>query len=296
MSTVYYGDGTQPTPVKGALAAVNIESSTDATPIVIQTFSAHGFTNGSGNPTDTVEIEGHLVNTNANGVWQITVIDATHYALDGSTGTGAGAGGATGYAHNYSIAPAQTLLSDGDLAGASGLNPPVENLTNVVPFIYRRLGKYRLYDIYQTSSGLPVSQFANVSIAAPGPAEFVGGSDLLGFHASPAFAPVAQVNDILEARVSFSLSWTSGGGLNLLMGLGMDYSTGLVIDQGSVQGQNTAYASLAEHGINLIGWWKATAAVTFDLSIVAGYTGISGTNGLICLTPLRVVVHHYRPN
>lgn len=70
---------------------IAITSSTDATPISINTTVAHGLTTG-----DTDIITGHTVNTNANGTWTVTVTDANNYTLNGSAGTGGGAGGATG--------------------------------------------------------------------------------------------------------------------------------------------------------------------------------------------------------
>lgn len=69
---------------------LNISSSTNATPIVV-TVTAHGYTTGN-----QVEIKSHTVNTNANGTWIITKIDANSFSLNGSTGNGVG--GATGTA------------------------------------------------------------------------------------------------------------------------------------------------------------------------------------------------------
>ncbi len=66
---------------------LSISSSTDTTPIKIVTSGAHGVSTG-----DIVTISGHQVNTNANGTWTITYVDATSFTLNGSTATGAGAG------------------------------------------------------------------------------------------------------------------------------------------------------------------------------------------------------------
>ena len=71
--------------------AVAIASSTNATPIVVTTASAHNLTTG-----DRVTVTGHTVNTAANGTWLITVTGATTYSLAGSVGVGVG--GATGKA------------------------------------------------------------------------------------------------------------------------------------------------------------------------------------------------------
>lgn len=68
--------------------AKNITSSTNATPIQV-TANAHGLVTG-----DVVQVGAHTVNTNANGQWVVTKVDANNVTLDGSVGNGVG--GATG--------------------------------------------------------------------------------------------------------------------------------------------------------------------------------------------------------
>lgn len=72
----------------GQLPTQTITSSTNATPIVI-TKAAHGLASN-----EFVIVYGHTTNTNANGTWKITVIDANTFSLNGSTGNGVG--GASG--------------------------------------------------------------------------------------------------------------------------------------------------------------------------------------------------------
>jgi hypothetical protein len=69
---------------------VNIASSTAVNPTVITTAAAHGLTAG-----DVVEIAEHLVNTNANGIWPVTVLSTTTFSIPQR---GNGAGTASGYA------------------------------------------------------------------------------------------------------------------------------------------------------------------------------------------------------
>jgi hypothetical protein len=66
---------------------LNITSSTNADPSVLTT-PTHGLTNG-----DVVSIVGHLVNTNINGLWVVTVVTATTFSVPQP---GNGVGGATG--------------------------------------------------------------------------------------------------------------------------------------------------------------------------------------------------------
>lgn len=68
-----------------AVAAVNIASSTNASPIQVNTSTDHGLATG-----DLVYIASHATNTNANGVHQVTVVDHDSFTLDGTTGNGVG--------------------------------------------------------------------------------------------------------------------------------------------------------------------------------------------------------------
>ena len=69
-------------------AAKNIESSTNATPIVV-TITGHGYSNG-----DRVQVKSHTTNTNANGEWTVAKVAANTFELTGSVGNGVG--GASG--------------------------------------------------------------------------------------------------------------------------------------------------------------------------------------------------------
>lgn len=90
--TVLYIKAPDATPgavIGAAAAAVNIASSTNATPIVVTTATPHLRVDG-----DVVTIASHLVNTAANGTWKVDVLSSTTFSLIGSIGVGVG--GATG--------------------------------------------------------------------------------------------------------------------------------------------------------------------------------------------------------
>jgi hypothetical protein len=67
----------------------SVTGATNASPIVI-TSTSHGLTSGM-----QVTISGVTGNTAANGTFQITVVDANTFSLDGSTGNGAYVSGGT---------------------------------------------------------------------------------------------------------------------------------------------------------------------------------------------------------
>lgn len=87
--------------------ALAIDSSTNATPIVI-TLSSGNYTALAPAVGDTVIVNAHTTNTNANGVWKISAVnDSTTVTLvnaDGSNSVGNGAGGATGTIIKFSNA------------------------------------------------------------------------------------------------------------------------------------------------------------------------------------------------
>src|SRR5258707_1694651 len=122
MSELLNGDGSVPRATSGYVLHT-ILSSTNATPIAVTFNASHGFNEG-----DTIEVEGHLVNTNANGTWRVHVTSASAVQLVGSVGNGVG--GATGYATDYSVNPLIQVGDDGDAASASNLNTPYEGLFN----------------------------------------------------------------------------------------------------------------------------------------------------------------------
>jgi hypothetical protein len=72
----------------GAVASVNISSSTNANPIAVTTSAAHGLSTG-----DTILIQNHTTNTNANGTHTVTVTGSTTFTIPvGGNGVGAATG------------------------------------------------------------------------------------------------------------------------------------------------------------------------------------------------------------
>lgn len=73
-----------------AFPTLTITNATNASPIQITTSAAHGLVNGV-----QVYVSGVGGNTAANGYFDVTVVDSTHFTLVGSTGNGAYTGGGT---------------------------------------------------------------------------------------------------------------------------------------------------------------------------------------------------------
>ncbi len=107
-----------------APAELSIASTTDATPIAVTTSTPHGLTTG-----DVVYIYDHQTNYHANIRGPVTVTGASAFTLDGTTATGAGAGGATGKVQSLVFASTYAIPSDGtDDADAASVNVALEAL------------------------------------------------------------------------------------------------------------------------------------------------------------------------
>jgi hypothetical protein len=278
----------------GAATKVDIASSTDATPIVITTAAPHGFT-AAAQPTDTVEVEGHLVNTNANGVWQVTVISATTFSLDGSAGTGGGAGGATGYVYDYSVKPFQTIPADGDLSAAAAWNPAVENIANAVPFSYRLHGKWRLFDIYHAGSAVYNSSASVSTLASGAFANLTGLAALLGF-AGGAHSPVAQAGDLLQVTFTCSYITASGPGVIGIAPAIQYAAAGYNRDAMSGVFPETPAPSASHFPLSLLAQFvNGGAARIFDFSI-QGNLQLGASSTLTIGAPYALTVMHYRAN
>lgn len=191
MSTAYYGTpgdiASLPTPP----AAVNIASSTNATPIVVTTAAPHGL-----NTNQAVIINGHLVNTAANGIRLAVVTGASTFALytfAGAAVAGVGVGGATGTSQSLGL-PGVSLPEDAvDDIDASSVNVPLEALADMCAWLgYKVQAAVSILPggSLSTAAGStstfagPVvftsSVVASNSIAVPG-VEATGGAGAAGF-------------------------------------------------------------------------------------------------------------------
>ncbi len=102
-------------------AAVNVASSTNASPISVTTSSPHGAETG-----DMVVVAGHETNTNANGAWQCIKTSATTLLLVGSVGNGVG--GATGTLRSAAFGSQYQIPSGTDRPNAASVNVALEAL------------------------------------------------------------------------------------------------------------------------------------------------------------------------
>lgn len=97
--------------VKGRRVRINkisnatVTDATNATPIVVTTSAAHGFSNGS-----IVRIKDVEGNTAANGTWAVSNVTSNTFDLDGSTGNGAYTQNGIAFTEAWSDNPAWCLM------------------------------------------------------------------------------------------------------------------------------------------------------------------------------------------
>lgn len=101
-----------------------VTNATNATPIVITTSAAHGYTTGN-----TVSVRSVGGNTAANGYWTVTVLTSTTFSLTGSVGNGAYTSGGTAIRDNLTdIQPIKhgIYLADGEPGAGTPENYPFD--------------------------------------------------------------------------------------------------------------------------------------------------------------------------
>lgn len=220
----------------GVPAALNILSSTFATPIEVQTSTAHGLLSGA-----TVDIKGHAVNTSANGEWAITITAADKFKLTGSVGVGVG--GATGTVQSLGFNPDTFQIPvDGDDNKAATYDPGYEALGDRVAFLRRRLGKYRIVDVYSFDvQSLTAATWFDTTTTAAASWQDLSGSmtldttpvlvgDLLICSMNAWIAQLTSFLAWIPLRLSIRdrISGTIAGGASLMGGIGIasNWNTG----------------------------------------------------------------------
>lgn len=259
-----------------------ISATSNTTPIEVTWSGAVPFNDG-----DTIEIEGHNTNTNANGVWPYQKIDSTHGFLVGSTPTAAG--GATGIGLDWSINPLlqvpQDLVDDVD---ASTVNPAFEGLFDLAPYIYRRLGAYSLIDIKQRTDGALFTTFSTTALNSSTWTD-LGVTAIAGRR-------YLHYGDILDMTFSSALSASASSGVALTFKLN---------NVGTPYNELTAYAQeflpftssvVIPVVVRAIFEYGNGGFPDQPYTITMSGLSSSATPNLILSGPQQLVVKHYRPN
>jgi hypothetical protein len=188
-------------------AAVNIASSTNASPIVVTTSSAHGLQTG-----DLADIQGHQVNTKANGVRTVTRTGANSFSINGSSGNGAG--GATGTVQAINYGAGYNIPSDGtDARNAASVNVPFQALGD------RSAADLVTLPVYKLASAVSTSVIGNahptIWMQGTGPANgFIQMTGMNGAATTYSF-PGFISNDIAEVSLDTTASISSGSAGNI---------------------------------------------------------------------------------
>lgn len=188
MSEVIYGQPSIISQAPTPQAAVSIVSSTNATPTVI-TATAHGLHTGQ-----AAIISGHLLNTNANGIWIVTVLSSSTFKISTFAGfatptyiAGNGVGAGTGTVQSLAL-PGITVPEDAvDDRTAASVNVPFEALADFTAWLaYRELANATIL-----KGGTRRLLTGSVGVVDAGASETVNG-DLI-IDTDGVFAPTLQV-------------------------------------------------------------------------------------------------------
>lgn len=187
MSEISYGTpgaiASLPTPA----ATVAIASSTLATPIVVTTSAPHLLQTGQ-----ALIVNGHLVNTAANGIWLAHVLSGTTFRLltfAGADSVGVGIGAASGTVQSLAL-PGITIPEDAvDDRTASSVNVPFEGLHDMVQWLAYRV----LANMAILKGGSRTLKTGAAGTVEAGATETVNGN--LVIDTDGVFAPTLQIKD-----------------------------------------------------------------------------------------------------
>lgn len=183
-------------------ASVGITSSSNTTPIVVQTSAPHLLTSG-----DEVQINGHQGNVAANGLWPVMVVDATHVLLVGSTPSGVGT--ATGTVQSMGFGTTYAIPSDGDAFDAAAFNVAYEALGDRTASLLANSGRYKVLEIIDHETDDGTAQNTNWT----GTHTFAAQNVWEQITASPIYSlgNILNVNDAIEVSFTGSVHAVNSG-------------------------------------------------------------------------------------
>lgn len=177
--TAYYAQPTDIANLPTPATAINITSSTNATPIVVTTAAAHGLQTGM-----LVIIDGHLVNTTANGVRRVQVLTTTTFQVKTFAGVdvaGAGIGGATGTVQSLAL-PGIDLPQDAVTnIDAASVNVPFEALADMTAWL-----AYKIMADMQILAGGSLITASTAGVIHAGLVQFLSTTSMIGLMSANA--------------------------------------------------------------------------------------------------------------
>lgn len=197
MSTIIQGTASNiTTPL---FATVTALANNGSGAVRVTTSAPHLFGNG-----DTVNMSSSLLGT-AQGEWVITVIDATHFDLVGSTFVSTG----TGSAADISLTPPFVTPTDGDAASLSlsGVLSSFQNLADRTQYLNKGLPSHKTIFVSDLQHTDPLSGGTIASWDAFSGATIGSWVDLIGATIWSA-NQVCQPGDTVEVEANFNVTAT----------------------------------------------------------------------------------------
>lgn len=209
-------------------ATVAIASSTNATPIVV-TLTAGNYTTLAPAVGDTVIVNGHTTNTNANGVWKVSAVNGsttlTLVNADASNSVGNGVGAGTGTvrkATNMAVTLTTAVTQTIALTGNRGTKTNWSASANITPTVistdYKEGGECQQIDVaaafatglaaYFATGTLNLSGYQQVSFWIKQTAGTLGAASSLSLKLCSDAAGVTAVNTLNLPAFGALNQWT----------------------------------------------------------------------------------------
>jgi hypothetical protein len=277
MPSFYSGNPAHITP-RSLLAALAVTGATNASPIVISTGVNHMYNTG-----DLVLVGLVAGNTAANGTWQVTVLTATTFQLNGSYGNGSYTS-ATGLTLDVSMNPPYQIPSDGDAFNAAAFNTAFEALGDRTQYIQNQLpvGSFTpITTLYTGTADDTWTTWSTTTIGSSGWDALTNTLDLFNYASN---LTTCNTGDLIT--VVANVTGTVSGGVAMAFAPGIkvpgstsnaDYTEGFGAGQQFQSGANTGIQMQANFSINSGGSNATMTAYSSPLVTIGGITGGSAS-------------------
>lgn len=286
--------------------SINIVSTTGATPIEVTVAAAHGLKEG-----DRVEISGHAVNVEANGLWYVHEKTATTFEIYAgwtssavsSPVAGSGAGAATGTITPLGLLPRMPRADDAtELTDMSMLNAGLEDAKDGQAWLAERVGSYRLAGILDVTAA---AASPGAGVAAAFTTTSATWKVDTSIEGAWAVKPVVAVQ--LDDYVEIELTGTAvlSGVLNVALGIGfvfiehgVSYSSAGAVIQSGCQQIESSHSAIP---FNLKARGKLStflAGITHGVKLypVLMAYGLAGTPSYQLVGDVSMTIKVWRPN
>jgi hypothetical protein len=188
------------------------------------------------------------------------------------------------------------MVDGTDMLDAAHLNLPGELLTDMVPYLNRRCGKYRLYDIYFAQNTGAFSSYASLTgVNTTVYATMTGATALFGFATDP-HSPILGTSDALFVTyVGGVLAAATAGSPIPSIALGYQANGAGAYTADTPSQQPFVPPSATPVSVTAL-FFAGGPRERFDIALMTALATAGGTANVFAQTPYRITAFHYRQN